>query len=100
MLVKTLFPHSNNFGAAFTKAEGDEYDLPDDVAATLVEVGLVEAVATAPDDEPAIIPLSPLPSSDGAPNVTLELDAAALEQGFEAAQNSIADQTDDAAGQD
>lgn len=58
MLVKTLFPHNNNFGAAFTKAEGDEYDLPDDVAATLVEVGLVEAVATAPDDEPAIIPLA------------------------------------------
>ena len=93
MLVKTLFPHSNNFGAAFAKAEGDKYDLPDDVAATLVEVGLVEAAATAPDDEPAIIPLAQ--NRKGA----LVEDEVGLIVAL-AEEGDTADQSDDAAGQD
>ncbi len=41
MLVKTLFPHSNGFGAVFAKAVGDEYALPEDCASPLIDAGLV-----------------------------------------------------------
>lgn len=52
MLVKTLFPHSNIFGAAFVKNVGDEYDAPEETAAPLIDAGMVEGVPVA-DEPPA-----------------------------------------------
>lgn len=45
MLVKTLFPHVNNFGAKFEKSVGDEYELPEGSAAPLIDEKLIEALA-------------------------------------------------------
>lgn len=45
MLVKTLFPHLNTFGAKYEKAVGDQYELPEDSATPLIAEELVEAVA-------------------------------------------------------
>ena len=42
MKVRTLKEHGNRAGARYRKAEGDEYDLPEERAKALTAIGLVE----------------------------------------------------------
>lgn len=44
MKVKTIKPHANGYGAKFEKADGDEYEIPDASAKTLIDEGLIEEV--------------------------------------------------------
>lgn len=48
MKVKAIREHNNTYGVAqggpVRKAEGTEYELPDAMAKTLIEAGLVEPV--------------------------------------------------------
>lgn len=48
MKVKTLKPHNNGYGDKFEKAEGDEYELPAQHAAPLIDAGLIEEGGEAP----------------------------------------------------
>lgn len=51
MKVKTIKAHANGYGAKFEKATGDEYEIPDASAKTLIDEGLIEEVKG--DDAPA-----------------------------------------------
>lgn len=44
MKVKTLIPHNNGYGDKFEKAKGDEYEIPSEDAAPLIDAGLVADV--------------------------------------------------------
>ena len=46
--VKTVREHQNLYGSKPIKAKGDEYELPDNLAKTLSDAGLVEAVKAKP----------------------------------------------------
>jgi hypothetical protein len=44
VMVRSLREHSNAYGDSAKKAEGKEYDLPENLVRTLVSVGLVEKI--------------------------------------------------------
>lgn len=48
MKVKTLIPHANGYGATFSKAVGDAYEIPDLNAGPLIAAGLVAEVNARP----------------------------------------------------
>jgi hypothetical protein len=56
-MVRVVREHTNMYGDKPKKAEGDTYELPDNMAKTLSDAGLVEKMtkeeATAVEPEPA-----------------------------------------------